>query len=581
MIFWGEAVVTSTFLEKITPCSSIEYKTPFELWNGSTFDLSQLRTFGCCCYVNIPKTLRNGKFEPTSRKGIFLGYDSNKHNWRVMLENWKIIKSHDVVFNKQIYPGPHAKESVHEDSIRYSDNYSVTNIIDHEQVSQIESSHDNDDPSCINNTNNNPPASIPSTKPGWDYKLTSNQAPKHVSAAINESKILSLKRRAHTEIHSIDSNSKNPSAWKEVISLPDKLLWIEALKNELNNLTSRSVIIEPTLPKGSKPVGNSVQFKKKFDSNGKLIKNKIRICAQGFSQKHGVDYNDTFSPTCKFSSLQCLLAIAAHRNLEIHHLDALAAFLNPTLKEEIYMKIPNFLVAHFSGKVWQLTKPLYGLKQSSRYWYLELANFLKLIEHFPSKADPFLFISNDVGWECYMHIHVDDMTVASNKIQNFKSLIMKKFEMEDLGPANFVLGIKLTQDKVARKSFLLQTSYIHNLLSEYSMSYCKPVATPMVANSKISVASDNDHQQFLSLNRNYQQAIGKIRYLQVATRPDLAFVTYKMSQVLEKPGYSHWIAIKHLLRYLAGTKHLALCIGGNNFSLCPHSDADYANCIDT
>ncbi|MBW0518241.1 hypothetical protein O181_057956 [Austropuccinia psidii MF-1] len=202
--FWGEAVVTSTFLENIAPCSSIEYKTPFELWNGSIF--------GCLCYLNIPKTLRKGKFEPTSRKGIFLGYDSNKHNWRVMLENWKIIKSHDVVFNEQIFPGAPVKESVHEDSIQYSDNNSVTEIFNHEHVSQIHLSHNNDDSSCINNTNDKPPASITLAKPGWDYKLTSNQASKHVSAEIDKSNILSSQRQAHTAIHSINSSSKNPSS---------------------------------------------------------------------------------------------------------------------------------------------------------------------------------------------------------------------------------------------------------------------------------------------------------------------------------------------------------------------------------
>ncbi|MBW0541438.1 hypothetical protein O181_081153, partial [Austropuccinia psidii MF-1] len=575
--FWGEAVVTGTFLENITPCSSIDNKTPFELWNKSKFDLSRLRTFGCRCYVNIPKALRKGKFEPTSKKGIFLGYDSDKHNWRIMLENGKIIRSHDVVFDEHLFPGNPIKEDEHQDLIQYSDNYSVADIVDHEHIGQIESPHNNND----SNSTNDSPRIIPTSKPGWEYKLTSNQAPKHVSADIDESNILSSKRRAHTAVHSINSNSKNPTSWKEAMSQPDKSLWVEALENELNNLTSRGVFIETTLPKGSKPVGHSVQFKRKFDSDGKLIKNKVRICAQGFSQKHGVDYNDTFSPTGKFSSLRCLLTVAAHKGLEIHHMDAVAAFLNPTLKEEIYMTIPNFISAHSSGKVWQLMKPLYGLKQSSRYWYLELTEFFKSINMFPSKADPCLFISNDNGWECFVHIHVDDMTVASNKIEKFKSLIMGRFEMEDLGPANFVLGIKLTRNRATKEIFLSQASYVKELLHEYDMSECKPVATPMVANSKISAASDDDHQQFLSLNKNYRKAIGKISYLQVATRPDLAFITSQLSQFLEKPGHSHWIAFKHLLRYLAGTKDLALCLGGNNLSLCSYSDADYANCIDT
>ncbi|MBW0533510.1 hypothetical protein O181_073225 [Austropuccinia psidii MF-1] len=97
--FWGEAVVTGTFLENVTPCSSIDNKTPFKLWNNYKFNLSWLRTFGFQCYVNIPKTLQKGKFKPTSRKGIFLGYYSNKHNGRIMLENGKISKCHDVVFD--------------------------------------------------------------------------------------------------------------------------------------------------------------------------------------------------------------------------------------------------------------------------------------------------------------------------------------------------------------------------------------------------------------------------------------------------------------------------------------------------
>ncbi|MBW0481144.1 hypothetical protein O181_020859 [Austropuccinia psidii MF-1] len=436
-----------------------------------------------------------------------------------MLENGKIIKIHDVLFDEHIFPRPPVKENEHKDLIQYSNDYSV---------SEIESPPKNDDFSFMNDS----PANIPTTKPGWDFTLTSNQAPKHVSAEINESNILSSKRQAHTAVHSINSNSKNPASWKEAMSLPEKLLWVEALKNKLNNLISRGVFIETNLSKRSKPVGNSVQF----DSNGKLTKNKIQVCAQGFSQKHGVHYNDTFSPTGKFSSLLCLLAVAAHKSLEIHHMDAVAAFLNPKLKEEIYMKIPSFLLVHSSCKVWKLIKPLYGLKQSSRYWYLELTNFFKSIKPFPSKAEPCLFISNDVGWECFVHINVDDMTVTSNKIEKFKSLIMERFEMEDLGPANFVLGIKLTQNKATKEIFLLQTSYIKDLLHEYDMSECKLVVTPMVANSKLLAANDNDHQQFLSLNKNYCQAIGKISYLQVATRDDLAFVTSQLLQFLEKPG---------------------------------------------
>ncbi|MBW0521085.1 hypothetical protein O181_060800 [Austropuccinia psidii MF-1] len=317
------------------------------------------------------------------------------------IDNGKIIKSHDVIFDEYVFPGPPVEENSHEDLTQYSNNNDVTNIIDYEHFSQIESPHSNDDSNSVNVINT---PDIPVPKLGWDYKLKSNKAPKYASAEINESNILSSKIQANMAIHSLNSSSKNPISWKEAMSLPDKLLWVEAFKNKLNNLISRGVIIKTNLPKGRKLVGNSVQFKRKFDSNGKLIKNKIFICEQGFSQKHGVNYNDTFSPIGKFNSLQCLLSIAAHKNLEIHHMDSVAAFLNPKLEEEIYIKIPNFLLAHSSVKVWQVRKPLYGLKQSSQYWYLELTKFLESIRIFPSKADHFLFISDEFRWEFFVHI---------------------------------------------------------------------------------------------------------------------------------------------------------------------------------
>ncbi|MBW0552303.1 hypothetical protein O181_092018 [Austropuccinia psidii MF-1] len=196
-------------------------------------------------------------------------------------------------------------------------------------------------------------------------------------------------------------------------------------------------------------------------------------------------------------------------------MDSVGAFLNPVLNEEIYMKIPNFLSSHSSGKVWRLHKPLYGLKKSSRYWFLELTKFLRPINLVPSKADPCMFVSADPQWKCFVHIHVDDMTVASNNVTKFKKQIMQCFEMEDLSPATFVLGIKLSWNRATKQMFLLQASYIKDLLDNYDMTNCKPVSTPMVSNSRLTMASDKDHQKFLLLKKNYQQAIGKISYLQV------------------------------------------------------------------
>ncbi|MBW0495258.1 hypothetical protein O181_034973 [Austropuccinia psidii MF-1] len=124
---------------------------------------------------------------------------------------------------------------------------------------------------------------------------------------------------------------------------PNKKEWVNTLNNKPHNLTTRGVIETVPLPSGKGAIGFSVQFKCKFDSDNNLVKNKVRICAQGFSQQPGVDYDNTFSPTGKSSSLRALLSIASNRKLEVHHMDAVAAFLNPSLKEEIYMNIPTFI----------------------------------------------------------------------------------------------------------------------------------------------------------------------------------------------------------------------------------------------
>ncbi|MBW0531303.1 hypothetical protein O181_071018 [Austropuccinia psidii MF-1] len=93
------------------------------------------------------------------------------------------------------------------------------------------------------------------------------------------------KRKANS---AITSRFRNPTMWREATSNPDKFLWVEALKTELDDQTSRGIVIETSLPKVCRPFRNLVQFKRKFDNGRNLIKKKVHICAQGFSQKDGV-----------------------------------------------------------------------------------------------------------------------------------------------------------------------------------------------------------------------------------------------------------------------------------------------------
>jgi len=122
-------------------------------------------------------------------------------------------------------------------------------------------------------------------------------------------------------------------------------------------------------------------FKIKQGANGEVERYKARLVARGFIQTYGVDYDETFAPVAKFTSIRCILALAALEDLKIHQMDVKTAFLNGELEEEIYMEqLQGFVHQGGEHLVCKLHKSLYGLKQSPRAWNQKLEAFLKSIE---------------------------------------------------------------------------------------------------------------------------------------------------------------------------------------------------------
>ena len=117
---------------------------------------------------------------------------------------------------------------------------------------------------------------------------------------------------------------------------------------------------------------------------------KARLVAQGFSQKYGDDYDETFCPVVRLESLCVLIALAVHHGLKLHQVDVTTVFLNGELEEEVYMRQPEgFITDGEEHLVCKLKKSIYGLKQSPHCWNTTLDSHLNYMGFVQSVSDIF------------------------------------------------------------------------------------------------------------------------------------------------------------------------------------------------
>ena len=133
-------------------------------------------------------------------------------------------------------------------------------------------------------------------------------------------------------------------------------------------------------------------YKIKHATNGSIEKHKTRFMARGFSQKEGIDYEETFAPVARCTSIRSVLSLATVMKWKIHKMDVKTAFLNGVMEKEVYMQQPlSFKTHDRETHVCKLNKDLYGLKQAPRTWYGRIDNFLSSLGFTKSKVDSNLY----------------------------------------------------------------------------------------------------------------------------------------------------------------------------------------------
>eukprot|EP00873_Tetraselmis_striata_P040481 jgi/Tetstr1/460745/TSEL_005930.t1 len=259
--------------------------------------------------------------------------------------------------------------------------------------------------------------------------------------------------------------------------------WHASIVSELRSLRARNTFAYARLPLGRHAIGNKWVFKVKGISDGSVSRFKARLVAQGFSQQAGVDYHATFSLVVKLSTLRtCLAVAAARRGMHIHRIDMETAFLNASLKEEIYMRQPKG-AEDGTDNVLRLLKSIYGLKQASRELYELIHKTVTGLGLARSNSDTNMYSMNHPRYGiCIVLVYVDDILVVSDSvdwIRSAKSAIGAEFNMTDFGAAAFVLGMDLTCCWASGTIRLSQERYTLELLEKYGMQDCSPAKTPM------------------------------------------------------------------------------------------------------
>ncbi|GJS76811.1 zinc finger, CCHC-type containing protein [Tanacetum coccineum] len=291
------------------------------------------------------------------------------------------------------------------------------------------------------------------------------------------------------------SIEEDPRTYNEAMQSRDVAFWKEVIDDEICSIMENNTWVLSNLPPGCKPLGCKWIFKRKIKVDGTIEKFKARLVIQGFRQKEGIDYFDTYAPVARIIIIRLLIALEAIHNLVIYQMDVKTLFLNGDLEKEVYMKQPKRCVMLGNEhKVCKLIKSLYGLKQSPKHKF------------------------DGSGKGVIIYLYVDDMLIFGtdqNQVDKTKKFLSSKFSMKDMGEAGIIFCINIKcEDKWI---VITQSHYIEKILKKFNREDCSSVSTPMEPVEKL---------------------IPKY-----STKPDIAYAVGRLSRFTSNPSRHHWHAI--------------------------------------
>ncbi|GKB04884.1 retrovirus-related pol polyprotein from transposon TNT 1-94 [Tanacetum coccineum] len=499
---WGEALLTACHVSNRIIAKKLKV-SPYEIWKGRKPNISYFRVWGCLAYYKVPLP-NTSKLGPRGLKSVFVGYAKDSKSYRCLdLDSNVIVESRDVDFFENKFR--HDSTSTNEIVTQIPQDISGPNLNSNNKRNMAESS-------------SAPRRSERARKErNLDPDFIDSQAIIFLVEGDNENNVVN-------KIPVLLNVEDAPKTYKEAMTSRNSAFWKEAIDDEMDSLVSNNTWELSDLPPGSKAIGCRWVFRIKYHTDGSIQTFKARLVIQGFSQRQGVDYFDTYAPVARITSIRVLFALASLYNLPIHQMDVKTAFLNGDLDEEVYMKQPEgFVLPGHENKVCKLKKSLYGLKQAPKQWHEKFDKSILSNGFTHNSSDRCIYSKFTKDYGVILCLYVDDILIVGTNMEGInetKKFMSSCFQMKDMNEVDTILGIK-----VKRHS------------GGYALNH---------NNGRVVAPIE------------YTSAIGCLMYGTHCTRPDIAYAVCKLSRYTSNPSHDHWKVIGRVFGYLKRTRKLAL-----------------------
>nr|GFA14854.1 hypothetical protein [Tanacetum cinerariifolium] len=490
---WAEAIATACFTQNRSIIHKRFDKTLYELINKRKPNIKFFRVFGCRCYL-LNDYEDAEKLKAKRDIGVFIGYSKESAAFRIYNKRTRRIhESVNVNFDELSEMA--SKQFSLEPSLS---NLNESGKSSNQSVSQVDEASKKDLEDLFQDF--------------YDEYFDSSKIMKSSTTNV---KTLIIEEVFHDVSESFQGESSSSSLNDDVEQSPEEVIlpqtntqsilinmipngdeatlrdadWVSAMQEELDQFARLKVWRLVPRPEGKSVIKTNWIFKNKKYESSLVIRNKERLVAIGYSQREGIDYDETFAPVARIEAICLFLAYAAHKDFTVFQMDVKTTFLNGILKEEVYIgEPPGFVSKQYPDQVYTLDKALYGLKQALQAWYDVLSQFLIESGFQKGSIDTTLFIKKKRKHIMLIQIYVDDIIFGSTNPKyciKFLDLMVKRFEMSMMGEMKFFLGLQVNQ--FSNGIFINQSKYIYDILKRFGMENCDTVPTLMVEQAKLKL----------------------------------------------------------------------------------------------